>query len=79
MITREEAIEIAENKTGYDVSACELQNNYYFCKVVPKGWDGSDKSIPIDSVCYTVNKNTGEFKVFDMTELASVLQGGETN
>lgn len=77
MVTREEAIEIAENKTHLEVADCELNGDYYFCKVVPINWDGSNDSLPIDSVFYTVNKNTGEFKIFDISEIAIVLKGGE--
>lgn len=80
MVTIDDAIFIAEDETKLKVADCELNGDFYFCKIVPKNWDGDDGNIPIDSLVHTVNKNTGEFKSYSISEIASVMQrGGETS
>ena len=71
MYSEVEAKKIAEdNLEGYIAEDCELFGDNYIIKMV-----GGDGVQSIDSIFYTVNKNTGEFKVRNITELAKIIGG----
>lgn len=78
MYTEKEAKAIAENNLeGYTCTDAELFGDEYMCRMVPASAQGNANQMPLDSVFFTVNSNTGEFKVRNMDELHSVVSGGD--